>query len=481
MRTISLFHTLALSLSLLSTILCVVLAAFFATSYYNFADQEIKTVLVQTTSELTSNYLISSGGQIKFLEPANQISLANILRTRDLAAVIYTPNMERVSTFGVYRLIYDQPSSQAIAEAQRATQAVQKLNRAQFAHLDVEGITYEIYTVPLKEGENVVGYLQLAKQSAFLNRLTQLMLTLLAVVLPPSLVLVWFVSYKLVSLMLRPLHALVELFSTLSVDSLPQNLATKSKFSEMHSLVESCNAMIRRVRDGVENQKNFTSFVSHELKTPLTRAISSLDVQTLSGRQPTSESLAPIVTDLESLSRTLDSLLALLQPFEKTATQSTNLNSLFKLLESEFGQMHTKSPVLEFKSFSALEVLAQSEHLRMLLHNLISNALKYTPASGQVTVSTQVRGQIVSITVTDTGPGISASDSKHIFQPFFRTHSAQAMTSTKGIGLGLALVKRIAEYYGWQLKLDSTPGHGASFTVTGMRLVQNRPTDHIAS
>jgi signal transduction histidine kinase len=100
--------------------------------------------------------------------------------------------------------------------------------------------------------------------------------------------------------------------------------------------------------------------------------------------------------------------------------------------------------------------------LERVLDNLIDNALRHTPAGGCVTVRSEPRGERVRIAVTDTGPGLTAEESRRVFDRFYRGDPGRS-TSSGQSGLGLAIVKSILELHGSDVAVESQPGHGASF------------------
>jgi len=98
-----------------------------------------------------------------------------------------------------------------------------------------------------------------------------------------------------------------------------------------------------------------------------------------------------------------------------------------------------------------------------LFANLLDNAVRYTPAGGSVTAEAEGTRDSVTVTVRDTGPGIGPEDLEHIFEPFYR---GEAQKSIPGTGLGLPIVKRIAEGHGGKIEVQTTPGQGTAFRVT---------------
>ncbi len=111
------------------------------------------------------------------------------------------------------------------------------------------------------------------------------------------------------------------------------------------------------------------------------------------------------------------------------------------------------------------QVYAEPERLRDVLANLISNAIKYTPEGGKVSVATRADDASVALEVADTGIGIPPEDQPHLFEEFFRASNAREFAH-EGTGLGLSIVREIVQAHGGQLSFESHPGQGTSFTVT---------------
>jgi signal transduction histidine kinase len=100
--------------------------------------------------------------------------------------------------------------------------------------------------------------------------------------------------------------------------------------------------------------------------------------------------------------------------------------------------------------------------LERVLDNLIDNALRHTPAGGQVTVHSEPLGEHVRVAVTDTGPGLTPAEAGRAFDRFYRGEPGRSSNSGR-LGLGLAIVKGILDLHGSEVSVESQPGHGASF------------------
>ncbi len=108
------------------------------------------------------------------------------------------------------------------------------------------------------------------------------------------------------------------------------------------------------------------------------------------------------------------------------------------------------------------EVSADPERVQLILGNLVSNAIRYTPAGGSVTLSAAVEGKLVRFAVTDTGAGVPREYQERIFDKFFRVPGDRS----GGVGLGLYIAREIVQAHGGQMGVESAPEHGAAFWFT---------------
>ncbi|MFW5739743.1 MAG: sensor histidine kinase, partial [Myxococcota bacterium] len=114
-------------------------------------------------------------------------------------------------------------------------------------------------------------------------------------------------------------------------------------------------------------------------------------------------------------------------------------------------------------------VVADERRLKQMLVNLLSNAVKFTPTGGQIGLEAWSQGEEIYFSVSDTGIGISPPDLRRIFEPFTQIDSSLARQH-EGTGLGLALVRKLAELHGGRVDVDSEPGRGSRFTIVLPRI-----------
>jgi signal transduction histidine kinase len=113
---------------------------------------------------------------------------------------------------------------------------------------------------------------------------------------------------------------------------------------------------------------------------------------------------------------------------------------------------------------SGAEIEGDPELLEFAISNLLTNAVKYSPAGTAVTLALERDGDQALLHVSDQGPGMTAEESRRIFDRFYRTEAAQ-VSEHPGFGLGLAIAREIASHHGGDLRVESTPGAGSRFTL----------------
>ena len=219
-------------------------------------------------------------------------------------------------------------------------------------------------------------------------------------------------------------------------------------------------------------KSSFTLTVAHELRAPVA-AIQSFLRLILDGYIPPEQQRQYLMRAEQRAAAQLDLIADLLDlarlqnPNQRVELEPVNLAESLRevcdLMSSRAQEKQIQFTVSlpEADPFMA----AEPKHIRQLWSNLVSNAIKYTPVGGAVTVSMIIEdGQAVT-TVRDTGIGIAPDDLPRLFQEFYRTKAAKAY-SQMGTGLGLAIVKRVVETYHGQIGVQSTVGQGSTFTVT---------------
>jgi len=241
---------------------------------------------------------------------------------------------------------------------------------------------------------------------------------------------------------------------------------------EVAPLVQSLNALLARLGAAMAGQRAFVADAAHELRSPLT----ALKLQAQMVRRAPDEAARVAATEalvagVDRAAHLVEQLLALArhEPGARAeAFAPVALGTVLQQVLADAGPLaQARQTTLSLDSDPALQVPGDAAALAVLARNLVDNALRYTPAGGQVQVSCQPHAGGVMLRVDDSGPGIEPADRERVFDRFVRGGSAG---ETPGSGLGLAIVRSIAQRHGASVTLASSP-------LGGLRVELVLPSD----
>lgn len=229
-------------------------------------------------------------------------------------------------------------------------------------------------------------------------------------------------------------------------------------------------------RAGHESKERFLAMLSHEIRSPLQAMLGSIDLLALKASSPPErraiDRIRNAASQLDTHLRDVTEYTRLENPAWRLKPEAIDLALLVQDVCDTF-QPQAQSQQLKLTcelppadSLSLQHVWTDGARVRQILSNLIGNALKYTP-SGSIQVKAGVAPTTghVQLDVIDTGIGIPAEQQARVFEPYVRLEDAR-VTGAEGSGLGLAVVKRLADRMGATVSLSSQPGHGSHFSVT---------------
>ncbi len=224
------------------------------------------------------------------------------------------------------------------------------------------------------------------------------------------------------------------------------------------------------LRELDEHRTSMANVLAHELKTPLTSIIGNVEL--LDPDSPVERTLAArgaIERGARRIATTVDDILALAKIDNPNAPRVLVEVDLAELVsdavelsraEAERAQVHLRAEL----GHGPTRVAGERDELDKLVHNLIANAVKYTPAGGRVTVVCSLDGGDAVLICQDEGIGIAADDQSRLFDEFFRSSDPDAR-ARPGTGLGLSIVHRVVERHHGSINVDSELGAGSTFTV----------------
>jgi signal transduction histidine kinase len=274
---------------------------------------------------------------------------------------------------------------------------------------------------------------------------------------------------------LRPLQQMTEELEAITDGrSLHRRLAVAGAArDEVSRLGATVNGMLARLEQSFASLRRFTADASHELKTPLMVFRAGVERALTHPGTPTEslEALDETLDQINQMSELVDGLLTLARADEGRAPLAVEPHDVAALVTeaaetAEILGAETGIAVAVDRPTGLVLLDVDPSRIRQLLLNLVTNAIKYTPAGGRVRLGLEDRGGQVAITVADTGVGVAAGDLPHIFDRFWRADVARSRTGDRaGAGLGLAITKWIAEAHGGTITVQSRPNRGTTFTV----------------
>ncbi len=238
--------------------------------------------------------------------------------------------------------------------------------------------------------------------------------------------------------------------------------------SSLAPLAAAFNSMAERIQQLIDTQKELTSAISHELRTPISRARFSLEM--LEDTRKDAERrhyLAEILKDIDELDDLVDESLTYARFDRETPTITWQPCALAPWLQDIAGKALRGHPSIVFRCHNRLaspetEVHLEPRYMGRAIGNLIQNAARH--AEYQIEVTLIAAGDECEIHVDDDGAGILESDRERIFQAFTRLDNSRNRTSG-GFGLGLAIVQRVVTWHGGQVQVTDSPLGGARFTI----------------
>jgi signal transduction histidine kinase len=277
----------------------------------------------------------------------------------------------------------------------------------------------------------------------------------------------WFFAGRAI----KPISEVIKQVDQLSPKRLEQRLNTADSEDEIGKMVTTINRLLERIENAFKLQKTFIANVSHELKNPLTKISSQLEVSLLNERkiEDYKQTIASVLEDTQDLAAITESLLELnkisISDYQasfsilrideimwESRSLTQKLNAAYKvIIDTQF--MPDNEELLHIKGDEKLILTA--------LKNLIENGCKFS-TNKQAYVSLQIVDQSIEIKIKNEGKGIPEADIPYIFQPFFRAENTAA---SKGYGIGLSLVERIVSLHLGSISVQSEQNGWTEFTV----------------
>ncbi|MDQ3761205.1 MAG: HAMP domain-containing histidine kinase [Actinomycetota bacterium] len=308
------------------------------------------------------------------------------------------------------------------------------------------------------DGYFVVGFL-VTPEVAEVNKAVRT----LALVSLLGLILAAGVSWIVAGQILAPVRLLHRTAAQIREDDLTRRIPVRGN-DDIAALAEQFNAMLERLQAAFAAQREFLDDASHELRTPITIIRGTLE---LLGDDPSerTEDLRLCLDELDRMSRIVDDLLLLAKSERPdfVRLEPVDLAELTSDIDAKVRALGERRWQLEAIGEGTVRV--DPQRITQAMVQLAHNAVQHTKPGDAITIGSALQLGTLTFWITDSGPGVPPEDSQAIFERFSRGSTGGARTHRVGAGLGLAIVRAIADAHGGAVRLRSVPGQGATFVI----------------
>ena len=327
-------------------------------------------------------------------------------------------------------------------------------------------LVYDLYLADNNGGVWLRGITSADNNFSAAHVITILALIILPVLVAITAVIGWLIARHA----FKPVRQITDTVDAINDgDDLTARIGLHRGRDEIHRLAATFDSMFDRLELSFNAEKRFASDASHELRTPVSIILAECEyaranAQTVEDYQ---ESLDVVERQGRRMSRLINQLLNITRMDQGTqaiSREEADFSELVDVVTDEAVRASGKDFTVEKHIEPGVTANIDVGLMSRLVQNLVENACKYTPDGGKITVSLHAAGGRATLTVSDTGIGIAKRDLGHIWERFWQADSSRGVD--RGSGLGLAMVKQIADAHGGKLSVESEPGQGSSFSYS---------------
>lgn len=319
------------------------------------------------------------------------------------------------------------------------------------------------------EYNKVIGQLTIAisRQESYI--MLHNLVWVLIIAFPVVLLVLYFAASIAAERAIAPVHQLIRTASGISDATIGTRLDLPPRRDELYKLTETINALLSRIEKSLTRQKQFTSDASHEIRTPLAAIRGTLEVLGRKTREPEvyQEKIKYVIHQVDRLDKLLDQLLQLARMESGTTAvhpERFQLATLITTLRDKWETAARGSQISIIVSVDVNTIIhADKMIMEIILDNLVGNAIKYGRPNGHVYIEWIASNR--SLHIRDDGYGIPAEHLPHIFDRFYRVDASRS-SSIKGIGIGLSIVKKLADLQHISISVESKEDTGTTIMLT---------------
>ncbi|MEP7127775.1 MAG: HAMP domain-containing sensor histidine kinase [Chitinophagales bacterium] len=318
------------------------------------------------------------------------------------------------------------------------------------------------------DSKKIIGQLTIAisqqESYSILHNLILVLLVSFPLMLLAQIILSRFAASKAIA----PVHQLIATASGIKETNINTRLNLPERKDEIYQLAQTINDLLNRIESSIQQQKQFIADASHEIRTPLSAIRGTLEVLIRKQREPLvyESKIGEVIKQVDRLDLLLEQLLQLARLESGVAIARKErvqlLSIVSALIEKHATAVTQKQLTIQLNISKEAVVSADRIFLEIIIDNLFSNAIKYGNEKGTIYFNWNEANKTLS--VIDNGNGISAEQIPRLFNRFYRTDTSRS-SEIKGSGLGLSIVKKLADLQQLSISVLSKPTEGTTFTL----------------
>lgn len=275
-------------------------------------------------------------------------------------------------------------------------------------------------------------------------------------------------TYLVAVFSLKPLKIWSQEMENIDQNQLSKRLQTSPAKDEMNRLAKTFNQLLDRLQSAFDREKRFSAAVAHELKTPLTVVktnIEFLQMEETPSAAEYAETIAVVSKQNERMIQLVQDLTLLSSSGTQKKTECIDMDFIIEEIKNDLSVPLSAKNIRFSCNRAGCQITGNTVLLKHALLNLIENAVKYNVTDGEIVIHQEIKDNLYTFTVTDSGIGIKTEDIPYIFEPFYRADKSRNR-ATGGSGLGLAITKEIIEGHGGSIKYLAGEPQGSIFIIS---------------
>jgi len=290
--------------------------------------------------------------------------------------------------------------------------------------------------------------------------------------IPLTLLFGYYIGYLIIIRILKPIKKMTDTVKNITHEDLSLRVKAENVDEELGRLIEAFNDMVSRLGESFEYITDSSSYIAHELKTPIAiiRGESEFALKKERDKEEYKRVISVSLEETKRMLKIIEDLLLLTkmnyQP-DVLKFERIDLTQFIRIIYEQAKILSSQKKITVNADIpeEAGMVSADELHLRRLFLNLIDNAIKFTPDNGSIGITLKYENQKAIVSIVDTGIGIEEENMPKLFEKFFRIEG-KTKDNSPSSGLGLSIAQSIAELHGGEISVTSRAGQGSNFSVS---------------